>query len=77
MCSDSDFLRLRAALGQFRQEVSVSCEVNRSPFSYYLGSDPLNNGMAWGDAAILAGVTILLVALAYPAFQRRDLRQTG
>ena len=48
-----------------------------SPFSYYLGSDPLNNGMAWGDAAILAGVTILLVALAYPAFQRRDLRQTG
>ena len=48
-----------------------------SPFSYYLGSDPLNNGMAWGDAAVLAGVTVLLVALAYPAFQRRDLRQTG
>lgn len=48
-----------------------------SPFYYYLGSDPLNSGMAWGDAAVLAGVTVLLVALAYPAFNRRDLRQTG
>jgi ABC-2 type transport system permease protein len=48
-----------------------------SPFYYYLGSDPLNNGMAWGDAAVLLGLTMLLVALAYPAFNRRDLRQTG
>jgi ABC-2 type transport system permease protein len=47
------------------------------PFHYYLGSDPLNNGMAWGDAAILAAVTVLLVALAFPAYARRDLRQTG
>ncbi len=47
------------------------------PFHYYLGSDPLNNGMAWGDAAILATVTVLLVALAFPAYARRDLRQTG
>jgi len=47
------------------------------PFHYYLGSDPLNNGMAWGDAAILAVGTILLIALAFPAFARRDLRQSG
>ncbi len=48
-----------------------------SPFHYYLGSDPLNSGMAWADAALLAGITILLIALAFPAFNRRDLRQTG
>ena len=48
-----------------------------SPFYYYLGSDPLNNGMAWGDAGILLGLTVLLVVLAYPSFNRRDLRQTG
>jgi ABC-2 type transport system permease protein len=48
-----------------------------SPFYYYLGSDPLNNGMAWGDAGVLLGLTAALVALAYPAFNRRDLRQTG
>jgi ABC-2 type transport system permease protein len=47
------------------------------PFRYYLGSDPLVNGMAWGDAAILAGGTVLLLALAFPAFSRRDLRQSG
>jgi len=33
--------------------------------------------MAWGDAAILAGGTVLLLALAFPAFSRRDLRQSG
>ncbi len=46
-----------------------------SPFHYYLGSDPLNNGMAWGDAAILAGLAVVLVALSLVLFQWRDLRQ--
>jgi len=45
-----------------------------SPFHYYLGSDPLTTGMPWGDAAVLAGAFVVLVALAVPAFQRRDLR---
>ena len=48
-----------------------------SPFYYYLGSDPLNNGMSWTDAAVLAGITVALIAVAVPAFQRGDLRQTG
>ncbi len=48
-----------------------------SPFHYYLGSDPLNTGMAWGDAAVLAAATLVLALLAVPAFQRRDLRQGG
>ena len=48
-----------------------------TPFYYYLTSDPLNNGMHWGHGAILAGLTVLLIALAVWLFSRRDLRQTG
>ncbi len=45
-----------------------------SPFHFFLGSDPLTNGMAWGDAAVLLAVFAVGVGLAVPAFQRRDLR---
>jgi len=48
-----------------------------SPFYYYLSSDPLTNGMAWGHAAILASLFVILVVLAVVLFGRRDLRQTG
>lgn len=44
-----------------------------SPFHYYLGSDPLADGMAWGDAGILAAIFAILVAVAIPLFNRRDL----
>ncbi len=47
------------------------------PFYYYLGSDPLNNGMAWGHGAVLAVLAAVLIALSVVLFQRRDLRQTG
>lgn len=46
-----------------------------SPFTYYLGSDPMVTGLAWQDAAVLSGLTIAVIALAFPAFARRDLRQ--
>lgn len=46
-----------------------------SPFHYYLTSDPLVNGMNWGDGAILLALILALGAAAPPAFQRRDLRQ--
>jgi ABC-2 type transport system permease protein len=45
-----------------------------SPFTLYLGSDPLMNGMAWIDGAILAGLFVALVAVSVPLFYRRDLR---
>lgn len=45
-----------------------------SPFDLYLGSNPLVNGMAWLDGAILAVVFLALVTLSVPLFQRRDLR---
>ncbi|MBN1425189.1 hypothetical protein JXA88_11600 [Candidatus Fermentibacteria bacterium] len=48
-----------------------------SPFHYYLGNDPLNNGMDWINAGVLAGIIIMLIALSVVLFQRRDLRQTG
>lgn len=48
-----------------------------SPFHYYLGSDPLQQGLAWGDAALLGMIVVVLLALAVPAFERRDLRQTA
>lgn len=45
-----------------------------SPYYYYLGSDPLFNGMDWGHGGILAGFTLILVFLSILLFQRRDLR---
>ena len=48
-----------------------------SPFHYYLGSDPMINGMNWTDAGILAAITMVFIALAFPAFNRRDLKQHG
>jgi ABC-2 type transport system permease protein len=48
-----------------------------SPFYYYLGSDPLLNGMHWGHAALLAALALILVAASVRLFSRRDLRQSG
>lgn len=48
-----------------------------SPFHYYLGNDPLNNGMDWINGGVLAGIVVVLIALSVVLFQRRDLRQTG
>lgn len=45
-----------------------------SPFTLYLGSEPLSNGMAWGDASLLALVFLALVAVSPALVARRDLR---
>ncbi len=45
-----------------------------SPFHFYLGSDPLINGMPWADAAVLVAMAAVLIALSIPVFNRRDLR---
>ncbi|MGI8573770.1 MAG: ABC transporter permease subunit [Egibacteraceae bacterium] len=45
-----------------------------SPFHYYLSSDPLVNGMAWGHAAVLAALFAVLVAVSIPLFNRRPAR---
>ena len=48
-----------------------------TPNYYYLGGDPLVNGLDWTHAAVLAGLAAVLIAAAVPAFNRRDLRQGG
>lgn len=46
---------------------------NFSPFHWYLGSDPLLNGMDWPGAGLLAGTFVVLVAASIHLFQRRDI----
>jgi ABC-2 type transport system permease protein len=46
-----------------------------SPFHLASGSLPLDNGMPWGNAAVLLVIAVVLVAAAFPLFERRDLRQ--
>ncbi len=45
-----------------------------SPFHYYLGGEPLTEGLDWGHALVLAVLFVLLVAASVPLFERRDLR---
>ncbi|PXX59677.1 ABC-2 type transport system permease protein [Nocardia tenerifensis] len=44
-----------------------------SPFHYYIGGEPLRNGMQWGDAAMLAAISAALVIAGVTRFGRRDL----
>ena len=46
-----------------------------TPNYYYLTNDPLVNGMPWGDVAVLATVTAVLLTAAVLLFGRRDIRQ--
>ena len=43
-------------------------------FHYYEGHEPLRNGVDAGGLAVLAGVTIALLAVAVAGFRDRDLR---
>ncbi len=45
-----------------------------SPWEWYLGGDPVSNGMDWTGAGLLAGTFVVLVALSFPLFRSRDLR---
>ena len=44
-----------------------------SLFRYYMGGDPLRNGLNLADAAVLAAVAAIFLAVAVVAFERRDL----
>ena len=45
-----------------------------SPFRFYSADDPLINGASWESVLVLALLAVVLVAAAFPLFQRRDLR---
>jgi ABC-2 type transport system permease protein len=43
------------------------------PYYYYIGADPLTNGLNLAHAAVLIGITAALLAAAIVTFERRDL----
>ena len=43
------------------------------PFYYYIGADPLTNGLNLAHAAVLIGITAVLVGISIFTFERRDL----
>lgn len=45
-----------------------------SPFHFYAANDPLVNGTRWESVLVLGLLAAVLVAAAFPLFQRRDLR---
>jgi ABC-2 type transport system permease protein len=44
-----------------------------SLFRYYMGNDPLRNGLDLGDIGVLAVVAAVLLVVSLAAFERRDL----
>lgn len=44
-----------------------------SPFTWYIGDEPLRNGLQVGHVAALVGTTLVLLALAVWTFNRRDV----
>lgn len=48
-----------------------------TPNFYYLGDDPLMNGLSWGNAAVLSVLAAVLMGASVFLFERRDLRNQG
>jgi ABC-2 type transport system permease protein len=48
-----------------------------SPFYWYLGGEPLVNGIQWTHCALLVGLSLYSAALGIWGFNRRDLAQGG
>ncbi|MCZ4124587.1 ABC transporter permease subunit [Streptomyces sp. H39-S7] len=48
---------------------------NFSPFYWYLGGDPLKNGIQWTHCALLIGLGLCFAAIGIRGFHRRDLAQ--
>lgn len=48
-----------------------------SPFYWYLGGEPLSNGIQWTHCALLIGFALAFAAFGIWGFNRRDLAQGG
>ena len=44
-----------------------------SPFDWYLGGEPLKNGVQWGHTALLTGLAVLFVAAGTWRYNQRDI----
>ncbi len=53
---------------------SIAGWARLSPFFYYADGDPLANGINWTNAAVLAVLSLAVLAATLPLFQRRDIR---
>lgn len=61
------------ALRGFAPQVGADWLRHLTPFDYYIGGEPLKNGFQPADAAVLAAVTIVLIAAGAWRFTRRDV----
>jgi ABC-2 type transport system permease protein len=61
------------ANGVFPQVEGLEWTRDLSPWHWYLGGEPLKNGLQTGDALLLLGVTLVLVAAGTWVFTRRDV----
>jgi ABC-2 type transport system permease protein len=62
-----------AANGLFNQIDGLEWIEGFSPFHWLNGNSPLDNGVHAGDALIMAGLTVLLVAMGLLLLRRRDI----
>ena len=61
------------ANGVFPQVEGLEWTRDVSPWHWYLGGEPLKNGLQAGDALLLLAVTLVLVAAGTLLFNRRDV----
>ena len=67
-----------AVVGYFGNNLAPTIEglewlAELSPFQYYLGGQPLRNGLQLADSAVLAVVSLVFVGLGGFLFDRRDV----
>jgi ABC-2 type transport system permease protein len=61
------------ANGVFPQVEGLAWTRDVSPWHWYLGGEPLKNGLQVGDSLLLLAVTLVLVAAGTLVFNRRDV----
>lgn len=61
------------ALHSFAGQLRIEGGRLLSPFHYYIGGEPLKNGLQWTDATVLLVAALVLVATGIIWFNRRDL----
>ena len=68
-------LHVMNSLGEISDRVAGLQKL--SPFYYYLGGDPLNNGMDWTHAAMLAAICVVLDGAVVPAVPAQGRPREG